>query len=51
MESDGALGRVAPGELDGIAAFERYLLATPTRQAHHASGEDVDRRNDFELAC
>ena len=51
VEADGAFGRVAPGKLHGIATLERYLLATPTRQAHHTSSEDVDRRNDFELAC
>ncbi len=51
VESGGALGRVTPGELHRFAAFERYLPATPTRQAHNASGEDVDRRDDFESAC
>ena len=51
VESDGALGVVASGELDGVAAFERHVLAPSTRQTHHASGEDVDRGDHFEFAC
>ena len=51
MEADGALGLVALGELDGVAPFERHVLAPSTRQAHCASGENVDRGDHLEFAC
>jgi hypothetical protein len=51
VEADGALGLVAPGELDGVAAFERHVLAPSAGQAHCASGENVDRGDHFEFAC
>jgi len=51
MEAAGALVCEAPGEVDGIAAFERHRVASASRKSDGASAENVDRGYHFEAVC